>query len=71
MGLFDFFRRRGAGAIASGPAGGEGPPDARERDEASVGPAGFGAEGPPVGTSDPGALTGGDAEDVAGRVTEG
>ncbi len=60
MGLFDFLRRKGR---ADAPQT-QGPTDTRERDEASVGPPGFAAEGPPVGTSDPGALTGEDAGDV-------
>ncbi len=62
MGLFDFLRRKGR---ADAPET-QGRADARERDEASVGRPGFAAEGPPVGTSDPGALTGEDAGDVVG-----
>ena len=52
MGLLDFFRRRG------------GPSEQSEDDatEAAEAPPGLAAEGPPVGASDPGSLTG---EDVA------
>lgn len=57
MGLLDFFRRRGGLDRYPGVAReAEGPTDVDERDEVSVGPPGFGAEGPPVGTSDPGSL---------------
>ena len=70
MGLLDFFRRRGGIDSTSTGGGGAERSAADERDEASVGPAGFGAEGPPVGTSDPGALTGDDADRVAGHATE-
>jgi hypothetical protein len=65
MGLLDFFRRRGASAPTSSEAtagGGETPADDRAH---GVGvPAGATAEGPPVGVSDPGALTGEDADEV-------
>ena len=68
MGLLDFFRRRGrADEFASRGERAHGEPD---RTDVSVGPPGFSAEGPPVGTSDPGALTGDDADDVARRPRE-
>ena len=51
MGLLDFFRRKGGTE-----------PLEPEHGEASPGEPGLPAEGPPVGASDPGALTG---EDVA------
>ena len=65
MGLLDFFRRRGASdpdssEVVSG--GAESPADDRAH---GVGvPPGSTAEGPPVGVSDPGALTGEDAGEV-------
>lgn len=65
MGLLDFFRRRGASrpTAPDADAGGvEAPPD--ERGHGVGVPAGATAEGPPVGVSDPGALTGDDADDV-------
>ncbi|MDQ3889626.1 MAG: hypothetical protein M3312_03630 [Actinomycetota bacterium] len=62
MGLFNFLRRKGRADAPQAQA----PTDSRDRDEASVAAPGFAAEGPPVGTSDPGALTGEDAGDVVG-----
>ena len=65
MGLLDWFRRRGAGepGTASATAGGaESPPD--DRAHGMGVPPGSAAEGPPVGVSDPGALTGDDADEV-------
>ena len=44
------------------PAGWESPPD--ERAHGVGAPPGSAAEGPPVGVSDPGALTGEDADEV-------
>ena len=71
MGLLDFFRRRGGVDPSSGASPeAEGPTDVEERDEASVGPPGFAAEGPPVGISDPGSLTGEDADELAGPEAE-
>ena len=52
MGLLDFFRRKG----------GTEPLEGEHRDTSQAEP-GLPAEGPPVGASDPGALTG---DDVAG-----
>ena len=71
MGLLDFFRRKGGVDRSSGSAPpAEGPADLGEREpDASAGPPGFAAEGPPVGASDAGALSGDDADDVAGRET--
>ena len=68
MGLLDFLRRRG-GSDPSAPdatrGGAEAPSD--ERAHAEHAPAaGLPAEGPPVGTSDPGALAGDDVDEVAG-----
>ena len=69
MGLLDFFRRRGGVEPASGGTPEpEGPTDVDERDEVSVGPPGFGAEGPPVGASDPGSLA--EGESAAGAPDE-
>ena len=65
MGLLDFFRRRGAsepGAAEATAAGADLPPD--DRAHGAGVPAGSAAEGPPVGVSDPGSLTGDDAEEV-------
>lgn len=63
MGLLDFFRRKG-GMRETSPAPGapateQGPADRTARPEDA--PPGLTAEGPPVGTSDPGSLTGEDA----------
>jgi hypothetical protein len=72
MGLLDFFRRRGAsepGAPDVATGGGESPPD--ERAHGPGVPAGSAAEGPPVGVSDPGSLTGEDADRVAEREEAG
>ena len=65
MGLLDFLRRKGGVDASSGASPDpEGPTDADDRTpDASVGPPGFGAEGPPVGASDPGALGGEDARE--------
>ncbi len=64
MGLLDFFRR-GGGTDPREPeataGGAETPPDDRAHSEHSS-LAGLPAEGPPVGTADPGSVTG---EDVA------
>ena len=65
MGLLDFFRRKGAsepGATDVTAGGAESPPE--ERGHGVGVPPGSAAEGPPVGVSDPGALTGDDAEAV-------
>ena len=65
MGLLDFFRRRGAsepGDPDANAGGAESSPTERAH---GVGvPAGAAAEGPPVGVSDPGSLTGDDADEV-------
>ncbi|MBW3593076.1 MAG: hypothetical protein KY396_05235 [Actinobacteria bacterium] len=65
MGLLDFFRRKGATARGSSETtagGAASPPDDRAH---GVGvPPGSAAEGPPVGVSDPGSLTGEDAGEV-------
>jgi hypothetical protein len=65
LGLLDFFRR-GGGTDPSEPeataGGAESPPDDRAHSEhADV--AGLPAEGPPVGTADPGSVTGADVRD--------
>ena len=65
MGLLDWFRRRGASEPGSADAdagGAEAPPE--ERAHGAGVPAGAAAEGPPVGVSDPGALSGDDAGEV-------
>ncbi|MDQ3668866.1 MAG: hypothetical protein M3377_01065 [Actinomycetota bacterium] len=63
MGLLDFFRR-GGGSDPSEPeataGGAESAPDDRGHSEHSS-VAGLPAEGPPVGTADPGSVTGEDA----------
>jgi hypothetical protein len=72
MGLLDFFRRRGAsepGSADVAVGGGETAPD--ERAHGPGVPAGSAAEGPPVGVSDPGSLTGEDADRVAEREEAG
>ena len=65
MGLLDFFRRRGAsepGDPDANAGGAESSPTERAH---GVGvPPGAAAEGPPVGVSDPGSLTGDDADEV-------
>jgi hypothetical protein len=65
MGLLDFFRRRGASEPTDPDAnlgGAESSPAERAH---GVGvPAGAAAEGPPVGVSDPGSLSGEDADEV-------
>jgi hypothetical protein len=65
MGLLDWFRRQGASDPDDPEAdagGAESPPEDRAH---GVGvPAGSAAEGPPVGVSDPGSLTGDDADEV-------
>ena len=67
MGLLDFFRRRGAsdpGDPAADAGGAESLPDDRAH---GVGvPPGSTSEGPPVGVSDPGSITGDDADEVVG-----
>ena len=68
MGLLDWFRRHGAsepGDAGATAGGGEEPPD--ERAHGPGVEAGSAAEGPPVGMSDPGALTGEDADSAAGN----
>jgi hypothetical protein len=62
MGLLDFFRRR-----AGGTTGSVTEQASDERAHAEHGAPGLAAEGPPVGMSDPGSLTGDDAGDVAVR----
>ncbi len=72
MGLLDFFRKRGASEPGDADAtsgGGESPAD--ERAHGPGVPAGSAAEGPPVGVSDPGSLTGEDADRVAEREEAG
>ena len=72
MGLLDFFRKRGAsepGGVDATSGGGESPAD--ERAHGPGVPAGSTAEGPPVGVSDPGSLTGEDADRVAEREEAG
>ena len=65
MGLLDFFRGKGASDPASSEATAGGAESAPEDRAHGVGvPAGSAAEGPPVGVSDPGALTGDDAGEV-------
>ena len=65
MGLLDWFRRRGAsepGAADVDVGGADSPPDERAH---GIGvPPGSVAEGPPAGVSDPGSLTGEDADEV-------
>lgn len=63
MGLLDFFRRGGGTDPTEREAtagGAESPPDDRAH-SAHVPAAGLPAEGPPVGTADPGSVTGEDA----------
>ena len=72
MGLLDWFRRRGASDPDDPQAdagGGESPPEDRAHGPGV--PAGSAAEGPPVGVSDPGSLTGEDADRVAERQEAG
>lgn len=65
MGLLDFFRRRGASEPGSPEAAAGGAESPAEDRGHGVGiPPGSAAEGPPVGVSDPGALTGEDAGEV-------
>ncbi len=67
MGLLDWFWRRGASASGSPEAtagGADAPPD--ERAHGAGVPPGSASEGPPVGVSDPGSLTGDDADEVVG-----
>ncbi len=65
MGLLDWFRRRGASAAQSGdPAAGEADAPLDERAHGTGVPPGAAAEGPPAGVSDPGSLTGDDADEV-------
>ena len=61
MGLLDFFRRKGATEPTR--------PGPRDTSQAEPG---LPAEGPPVGTSDPGTLTGEDVarEDVVGADSD-
>ena len=68
MGLLDFFRRRGGSDSASADVtagGAESPPD--ERAHGPGVPAGSASEGPPVGVSDPGSITGDDADEVVAQ----
>jgi hypothetical protein len=62
MGLLDLFRRRAGSTTGSAQ---EQAPDERVHPE--HGAPGLAAEGPPVGMSDPGSLSGDDAGDVAVR----
>ena len=65
MGLLDFFRQKGAsepGAPGPTSGGAESPPE--DRAHGVGGPPGSTAEGPPVGVSDPGSLSGEDAGEV-------
>ena len=65
MGLLDWFRRRGAGVPGSPDATAGGAEASPEERAHGVGvPPGSASEGPPVGVSDPGSLTGDDADDV-------
>jgi hypothetical protein len=67
MGLLDWFRRLGASEPGSPDAtagGREARPD--ERAHGAGVPPGSASEGPPVGVSDPGSLTGDDAGEVVG-----
>ncbi len=65
MGLLDFFRRKGASEPdSSEPAVGGAESPAEDRGHGVGVPPGSTAEGPPVGVSDPGALTGEDAGEV-------
>ncbi len=72
VGLLDFFRRRGTTDPLDPEAnagGGEMPPE--ERAHGAGVPAGSASEGPPVGMSDPGSITGEDATQVAEREEAG
>ena len=72
MGLLDFFRRRGASEPADPDANAGGAESSPAERAHGVGvPAGAAAEGPPVGVSDPGSLTGEDADRVAEREEAG
>jgi hypothetical protein len=65
MGLLDWFRRRGASEPSDPDADAGGAESPAEDRAHGVGvPPGSPAEGPPVGVSDPGALTGDDADEV-------
>ena len=65
MGLLGFFRRRGASEPSSRAATAGGAEAAWEERAHGAGvPAGSPAEGPPGGVSDPGSLTGEDADEV-------
>jgi hypothetical protein len=67
VGLLDWFRRRGTSEPGDPDAtfGGSDEPAAERAHGAGV-EAGSAAEGPPVGISDPGSLTGEDADTSAG-----
>ncbi len=65
MGLLDWFRRRGAPSAGAAEAGAHpvttsAPETATEAAHGAGVPAGSAAEGPPVGVSDPGSITGED-----------
>ncbi len=66
MGLLDFFRRRAAtdAAVAGETQLDAGRPESAET--TSEAPPGQSAEGPPVGASDPGSLSGEDADEFLG-----
>jgi hypothetical protein len=68
MGLLDFFRRRGGSDPGSSDvtAGGDDAPGEARAHGAGV-PAGSASEGPPVGVSDPGSITGDDADEVVAQ----
>jgi hypothetical protein len=65
MGLLDWFRRRGASEPGAPDVdfGGADEPEEYRGHGAGV-PAGSASEGPPVGVSDPGSLSGEDADEV-------
>jgi hypothetical protein len=65
VGLLDFFRRKGRSeGSSSDAAAGETQSRFEDRAHGAGVPPGSAAEGPPVGVSDPGALTGEDAGEV-------
>jgi hypothetical protein len=72
MGLLDWFRRRGASEPGDPDATAGGVEEAPDHRAHGAGvEAGSASEGPPVGMSDPGALTGEDADSIERRPGHG